>query len=90
MAVGTTTALLIGGGIGLGAFGAKKSGFFGGAAKAAQQVMQLPQPPSASDAGAKADEIIKKKRASMSQSIYTSPLGVSGEADVARKTLLGQ
>lgn len=52
----------------------------------------LPQAPSTSDAASKADEVVKKKRsASASQGgIYTSPLGIAGEASVARKTLLGQ
>lgn len=31
-----------------------------------------------------------RKRRSAGTSIYTSPLGVSGEANIARKTLLGQ
>ena len=35
-------------------------------------------------------EIGKRKRAAVTQSIYTSPLGIAGEAQVARKTLLGQ
>jgi hypothetical protein len=30
-----------------------------------------------------------KKKASMSRTIYTSPLGIGGTADVARKVLLG-
>ena len=50
----------------------------------------LPQPPSAEAAAGKAEEAIRKKRAAMTQSIYTSPLGVAGEAQIARKTLLGQ
>lgn len=58
----------------------------------------------AKDAAAKADvekaqvtatsqaqaSLTKKKRAvARSESIYTSPLGIGGTADVARKTLLG-
>lgn len=50
----------------------------------------LPQAPSPVDAQAKAQDIARKKRAEMSQSIYSSPLGLAGEADVARKTLTGQ
>lgn len=33
---------------------------------------------------------IKRRTASMSETIYTSPLGLTGQADVSRKTLLGQ
>jgi hypothetical protein len=32
----------------------------------------------------------KKKQQSQSQTIYTSPLGVTDQADISRKTLLGQ
>ena len=55
-----------------------------------QSPASLPKPPSAEAAAGKAEEVIKKKRAAMTQSIYTSPLGVAGEAQVVRKTLLGQ
>ena len=51
---------------------------------------ELPQPPKAEDVVAKAEDAVKKKRAAISQTVYTSPLGVAGEAQVARKTLLGQ
>ncbi len=69
----------------------KAGGFFGGAAKqAASQLIPLPQPPSADVAGVKAENIARVKKSAMSKSIYSSPLGVSGEASVARKTLLGQ
>lgn len=37
-----------------------------------------------------AAESIRKRVGSMSQTIYTSPLGIGGQASVARKTLLGQ
>lgn len=50
----------------------------------------LPQPPSAVDSASTGAEVIRKKKSTASQSIYTSPLGVSGEAQIARKTLLGQ
>lgn len=60
--------------------------------KGSQQIgspLPMPQAPSVMDAQDKADKIVKAKRASATQSIYTSPLGVSGEAKIA-KTLLGQ
>jgi len=50
----------------------------------------LPQAPNPVDSAAKAEDILRKKRALMTRSIYTSPLGVAGQANVARKTLLGQ
>ena len=64
--------------------------------KSSQNQMEIPQPPplpkapDPADAAASASEVIKKKRAASTQSIYTSPLGIGGEAQVARKTLLGQ
>lgn len=86
MALGTTAAILVG----LGAAGAAtgiSSLINKGASKGFDQIA-MPQPPTA-DAAAEKAEKIGKKRVS-TQSIYTSPLGVSGEANVARKTLLGQ
>jgi len=52
----------------------------------------LPQAPTPSDASDKANDVVNKIRlASQSQrGIYTSPLGIAGEAGVARKTLLCQ
>ena len=55
-----------------------------------QTAQALPQAPKPEDAQNKAAEIARKKRASMSQSVYTNPLGTAGEANIARKTLLGQ
>ena len=86
MVAGTTTAILLG----LGAAGA-------GAAfsRSMTRTPSLPEPqplpesPSVEDATGKAAEVIRKKRAAATQTVYTSPLGVAGEAQVARKTLLG-
>lgn len=53
----------------------------------------LPVPPTPEVAAVEADKKLKKKRAAISEgskSIYTSPLGIAGQADVLRKTLLGQ
>ncbi|GEM_PF-6343210 len=68
------------------------AGLFGGGKKdsLSQAPLPLPQAPSLDAASDKAQEIIRRKKAAMSQSIYTSPLGVAGEANVVRKTLLGQ
>lgn len=84
MAIGT--ALLIGLGL-AGGYAASKSM---GKSEMASAPTPLPQPPSSDTAQAKAEEIGRKKRGAMTRSIYTSPLGVGGEAQVARKTLLGQ
>lgn len=87
MALGTTTAILLG----LGAAGAGVAANKMSAPKQQDSSpIPLPQPPSAVDSAAKAEDVIRKKKAAMSQSVYTSPLGVAGEAQVARKTLLGQ
>lgn len=51
-----------------------------------------PSPPSAAEAQAKAEEAAKRKKASLTQTLYTNPLGLNQEkeANIARKTLLGQ
>jgi len=45
-----------------------------------------------SDASSQAQAAITKKRAAMARSrtIYTNPLGIADEANVAKKTLLGE
>jgi hypothetical protein len=50
-----------------------------------------PQIPTITTAATSATATAKKRRvsASRSESIYTSPLGLGGQADVNRKTLLG-
>lgn len=78
-------------GIGKGPFqrlGEKGKGGDGGGQGPAP--LPLPQAPSPQAAAEKAEETIRRKKAAISRSIYTSPLGVAGEANVARKTLLGQ
>lgn len=60
------------------------------ALQAAQNPLPTPVAPTAEAQGDKAQELVKKKKAAMTRTVYTSPLGVAGEADVARKTLLGQ
>lgn len=42
------------------------------------------------NASTNAAATIKKRVSSASQTVYTSPLGLSGEASTVRKTLLGQ
>ena len=48
-----------------------------------------PQPTQVA-ATAEAAVLTRKKAVAKSRTVFTSPLGISGEADVARKTLLGQ
>lgn len=50
----------------------------------------LPAPVDTSTLGTQAQTTANRKRASMTQSIYTSPLGIAGQANIAQKTLLGQ
>lgn len=88
MALGTTAAILLGLGAGGAGLGVSKMLSKGGQQDSSPT--PLPQAPSVSDASAKAEEVVRKKRSMLSQSIYTSPLGVAGEANIARKTLLGQ
>lgn len=59
-------------------------------APAQQALPDLPQPPSATDAVAKADDAIRRRKAVQTQSVFTNPLGVSGQADVVKKQLTGQ
>jgi sugar phosphate permease len=53
---------------------------------------QMPEIPKVEDAQAQAKKRQIQRRADIarSQSVFTSPLGIGGEAEVARKTLLGQ
>lgn len=92
MVLGTTASILLGLGA-LGAGVATSKIMSKGSGSAPSSPAPLPQPPSGVDAVAKAADLVKKKKASATKSVYTSPLGISGEADVARKglkTKLGQ
>jgi len=52
----------------------------------------MPEPPTPDTAAEDAEAIKKKKMQAVnrSKSVYTSPLGIAGEAQVAQKSLLGQ
>lgn len=50
----------------------------------------MPVAPKEENIAEKAQDINRAKLRRRSQSVYTSPLGVKGEADISRKTLLGQ
>lgn len=49
----------------------------------------LPQAPTPDASAEKAQELANKRRAALTKTVYTSPLGASDEAQIARKTLLG-
>lgn len=87
MALGTAATIFLG----LGAAGA---GMAASKTLAGQQKSSsptpLPQPPSNDSAQSTAEKIISKRRSAVTQTNYTSPLGISGQAEVNRKTLLGQ
>ena len=92
MAIGTATAIiagLAGIGAGLGAFGVSKMGEKKGGG-APPPAPSLPSAPSPEAGEEKAGEAARRRRAAMTQTTYTSPLGTAGQANIARKTLLGQ
>lgn len=69
--------------------GGKDSG--GSNATAAAPTPQpLPEAPKPEVAAEKARESVKKRKAATSQTVFTDPLGVAGQADIVRKTLTGQ
>lgn len=98
LAAGTATAIGIGGAAA--AYGAGASMMVGkhqsNVAKkqmnayADQMKQNQAQAPDMSGLSDKAFEMVGRKRAGLSQSIFTNPLGLAGEADIAKKTLLGQ
>ena len=75
----------VGGGIGISKLAG--GGSKGGAPEAPKP---LPAAPNVADAEAKAEESVRKRRSQQTQTVFTDPLGVAGQAQVARKTLTGQ
>lgn len=61
-----------------------------GSKAAAPAPIPVPQAPNPDDAASKAKDVVDRKRAGMSQTIFTDPLGVGGQANIVRKTLTGQ
>jgi hypothetical protein len=59
------------------------------AARAAAPMPEAPKPEAAATQAAEAARS-KKRAIQRSRTIYTSPLGIGGEAEVARKFLLGR
>lgn len=59
---------------------------------AAPTPFPMPKAPKVKDAAGQTQAALKAKKQAIarSRSIYTSPLGIGGEADIAKKYLLGQ
>lgn len=62
----------------------------GGSSSAPETPLPIPQAPQATEASDKSAETLKRKRAAMSRTVFTSPLGIGGQAGVVRKVLLGE
>lgn len=90
MAIGTTAAVLLGlgmlGGAGAAMYSSRQQRKAAEAMK--PQPMAMPEAPKVEDAATKAREALRRRK--RTRTIFTSPLGISGEAQIARKTLLGQ
>lgn len=93
MVSGAMAALIGISAIGTGAaiYGASRTGKRA-KATAPPAIIPMPAAPKVADVAAQAQVTAKaKKRAiARSRSIYTSPLGIGGEAQITRKVLLGQ
>lgn len=50
----------------------------------------LPQAPKVEKVQSQAEDNLRRKKAAQTKTVYTSPLGLAGQANVARKTLTGQ
>jgi hypothetical protein len=88
MAIGTTALIMAAMGVAGGMAASKMSS--GGNKSQAVAPTPLPQAPSPEASSDSAVEIAKRKRAGMSQTTFTSPLGIGDQAQIAKKTLLGQ
>ena len=85
MALGTAAVVglgLLAGGAGYGASRMMNRGSSSPSSPSA-----LPQPPSMDAAATKAADSVRKRKSQATQSIYTDPLGIGGQADVARQML---
>lgn len=67
-------------------------GWMGGGSKSkkAPAPTAMPAAPKVDNAASEAEQAARNKRRKQTRTIYTSPLGIGGEANIARKTLLGQ
>lgn len=89
----TAAGAAIGAGVGAGAGIMAKKAFDGKGDKGssgADSPTPMPQGPDASAIQDQAKQTGRKVAASQTRSVFTSPLGLTEEASVARKTLLGQ
>jgi hypothetical protein len=80
-------ASLIGGGAAVGASAISSRSARSSGPSAPPPLPKAPQPAKAAEQG---QARARRSLASRSKTVYTNPLGLGGQADVARKTLLGQ
>ena len=86
MPLGTTAALLLG--VGAAGAGVGISNMMSKTAKQATSPIPLPQAPKVEDAAEKANAV--RRKTTSTQTVFTNPLGIAGQADVTKKVLLGQ
>ena len=87
------SALVLGAAVGIGAIGATAiSGGFSSKSSTTPKPPALPSAPNPAKSEAAAQMNASKRRAAQTQTVYSSPLGVSNQdqAQIARKTLTGQ
>ena len=84
---GVTTSLIL---AGIGAAGALAGSKTLGGQEKPGEPPPLPQAPKPDYAAAKAAALAAKRKGAMTKTVYGSPLGLAGTAQVARKTLTGQ
>lgn len=53
------------------------------------QMPTLPNAPKPEDSVKKAEDATKRKKAALTQTVYSNPLGMSEQAGISRKILLG-
>ena len=80
--------------------GTAAAGGIYGATKAISSATKMPKASSStggadaatliSDATTRAKAASKSRKSAMTRTTYTSPLGLSGQADISKKTLLGE
>ena len=64
--------------------------FGGGGGNSNPPPLPVPQAPTPEPVQDEAAKKVKKRRQELTQTKFSGPLGTSGQADIARKTLLGQ
>ncbi len=85
---GLAIAAGVGGGV---AISKATSGHKGGGSSSIPVAPQpLPQAPIPQASAEQAEESVRKRRSAATKTVFTDPLGVSGQADIVRKTLTGQ